>query len=158
MRGAGRYALKALAAASVGLLGCGGRPQVHPVEGKLLVGGRPAANARLAFHPLGGGASGARVPVATTWEHGTFRLTTYASGDGAPAGEYAVTVVWPDDSLALDECADPVAHDRLAGSYSDPARTTLRVTIRPGRNEVPLRVAVARSWSLPRQRDEAGRK
>src|SRR5262245_42998497 len=94
----------ALAFALGCLVGCGGeeRVKVHPVEGKLSVSGTPAANARIAFHPLGRPSN--PLPVATTDADGAFRLTTFQAGDGAPEGEYAVTVIWPDVSLPQDEC------------------------------------------------------
>src|SRR5262245_25475123 len=75
-----------------------GRIEVDPVVGKLLVNGVPAANAMVAFHPLGTGGPAALRPVGVTGPDGTFCLTSYEAGDGAPAGEYAVTAVWPDYS------------------------------------------------------------
>lgn len=129
------------------------RIAVHPVGGKLLVADRPAANARLAFHPVGGG--GLR-PVGVTGPDGGFALTTYSSGDGAPEGEYVVTVLWPNDTLPADECeiVNPANHDRLGGLYLDPAKSELRATVRPGRNEITLHATVGgSSWNLPRLRD-----
>lgn len=144
-----------LIAMSCGLAGCE-RPAVHPVVGKLTVGGQSAAYAFLAFHPLAEGGAGARLAVGTAAADGTFRLTTFAAGDGAVAGEYAVTVVWPDTSIPRDECADPVAHDRLNGQFANSTKTPLRATVRPGPNEVSLKVALAGNWSLPKMRDRMG--
>ena len=126
------------------LPGCesGGRAKVYPVEGKVVVSGQPAANAQLAFHPQGERVSRTPLPVGTTGPDGAYRLTTYAAGDGAPAGEYAVTIVWPDDSIPHDDCADHDDHDRLHGRYADPAKTQLRATIRPEHNEVTLRATL----------------
>lgn len=125
------------------LAGCDGSHQttLYPVAGTLTVSGQPAANAMVAFHPLDQAGSQTALPVASTGPDGTYRLMTYAAGDGAPAGEYAVTVVWPDDSQPWDECAEEVTHDRFKGRYADPARSPWRVTVGPGANEVPLRVA-----------------
>ncbi|MDG3008213.1 hypothetical protein [Paludisphaera mucosa] len=123
------------------LVGCGDSREtaVHPVAGKLTVGGRPAANAMIAFHPLDRAGLPTALSVASTGSDGAYRLTTYTAGDGAPAGEYAVTVVWPDDSQPHDECEDVVMHDRFKGRYADPARSPWRVAVGPGANEVPLR-------------------
>src|SRR5436309_2599834 len=90
------------------LTGCGNEERVPlcPVAGKLFVAGMPAGNANIYFYPCDPGQQ--RVPVAVTAPDGTFRLTTICSGDGAPEGHYAVTVVWPDHSLPRDECADPL--------------------------------------------------
>ena len=127
------------------LVGCGGshKAAVYPVAGTLTVSGQPAANAMVAFHPLDQAGSQTTLPVASTGPDGTYRLTTYAAGDGAPVGEYAVTVVWPDDSQPHDECEDVVKHDRFKGRYADPAKSPWRVTVGPGTNEVPLRAAPA---------------
>jgi hypothetical protein len=143
-----------LAAAVVGLAGCGGpdRVPVHPVAGTLLVGGRPAANAHVVFHPTDGAV--AVRPVAVTGPDGVYRLTTFAAGDGAPAGGYVVTVFWPADTMPADpcDCPDPSAHDRLRGAYLDPARSPLRAAVVPGENRVELRAEVgAEGWNLPRR-------
>ncbi len=124
----------------ISLVGCGGPREaaVYPVAGTLTVGGQPAANAMVAFHPLDRAGSPPALPVASTGPDGTYRLMTHAAGDGAPAGEYAVTVVWPDDSQPRDECAAIVTADRLEGRYADPARSPWRVRVGPGTNEVPL--------------------
>jgi hypothetical protein len=79
---------------SVALLtpGCSrGTRKVYPVRGQVLVGGWPAARASIAFHPVGTAADDLR-PTAQTDDQGYFTLTSYAAGDGAPEGEYAVTV------------------------------------------------------------------
>lgn len=136
--------------------GCGGkdagRVAVYPVEGRVFVAGRPAGNARLAFHPLGGGGPAAVYPVGVTLADGTFRLTTYTAGDGAPAGEYVVTMTWPHPLMPVDECecVDPATHDRLQSLYADPATSQLRATVRPGPNAITIQATVGgRGWNLP---------
>jgi hypothetical protein len=106
------------------------RAAVYPVEGQLRVGGVPAANAHVTFHPV---AESGFLPVGRTGPDGRFTLTTFAPGDGAPAGEYVVTVVWPNDAIPFDECADVTTHDWLNRFYADPAARRLVVTVRPGR-------------------------
>lgn len=136
------------------------RVHVHPVEGKLAVSGRPAGNSHVVFHPIEKGDSIPRYPVANTRPDGSFRLTTYAAGDGAPAGEYVVTVVWVNEAIPVDECegADLMTHDRLCGLYADPATSQLRATVRPGHNEITLQAAAGgRGWNLP-QLPDAGKK
>src|SRR5262245_3943786 len=75
--------------------GCRQQPEqeIFAVEGVLTVNGEPAANASLAFHPQSGHAN-PLCPVGRTDNQGRFRLTTHSCFDGAPAGDYAVTVVW----------------------------------------------------------------
>jgi hypothetical protein len=76
-------------------------PALHAVEGKVLVNGEPAENLNVAFHPLDGDKN-LFCPVGRTNNKGIFHLMTRSGGDGAPAGEYSVTLVWPDG--LLDEC------------------------------------------------------
>jgi hypothetical protein len=135
------------------LTGCGnnGRLNTYPVEGKLFVAGMPAGNANVYFYPLDPGQQ--RVPVAITAPDGSFRLTTLRPGDGAPPGRYDVTVIWPDYAIPRDECADPL-HDRLKLQCADRNKTKLHAVVRPGKNEVVLRVATpGGGWSFPRKRD-----
>lgn len=68
-----------------------------------------------------------------TRRDGSFELTTYAMNDGAPEGDYKVTVTWPDESMPVDECEclDPILHDRLSGKHANPETTELLVTIFP---------------------------
>ena len=46
-----------------------------------------------------------------------------------------------------------LTHDRLKGRYADPAKSPLRATVAAGPNDIPLRAALAGSWSMPRLRD-----
>lgn len=68
-----------------------GRLPVHPVEGNVTLDGKPLANALVALHPRESG-EGRIVGRGQTDADGKFRISTYDSGDGAPEGEYAVTV------------------------------------------------------------------
>lgn len=117
------------------------RESVHPVAGTLIIDDATAANAALAFHPICKEQAKYTRPVAVTGEDGEYRLTTYVSGDGAPAGEYIVTVIWPDDLIPIDECdcVDPIQHDRLQGRYANPQTSQLRALIHPGANDLLLR-------------------
>jgi hypothetical protein len=60
-----------------------------------------------------------------------FELTTYATNDGAPTGEYAITVYWPDPSKkprSEDEESD-LPPDLLQGGFATRQKTPLRATI-----------------------------
>lgn len=74
--------------------GCGGdgSPARYPVEGQVLVGSKPVAEATVIFHPLQGAPAELPKPMGTTDAEGRFRLTTLTPSDGAAPGEYAVTV------------------------------------------------------------------
>src|SRR5438270_6044767 len=69
-----------------------GREPVFPVQGQVLFQGKPATGAQVVFQRVG---TGGNAPVRASGQvdtAGKFVLTTYAAGDGAPAGEYEVTV------------------------------------------------------------------
>src|SRR6516162_2916123 len=76
--------------------GCGqGRKTVYPVYGKVLTAGeKPAEGALVVFHPLGAATTESTKPLAYVKNDGSFALTTYTQADGAPEGEYAITIEW----------------------------------------------------------------
>jgi len=103
-------------------------PTLYAVEGKVLVNGKPAENVNVAFHPLDGDRN-LFCPVGRTNGKGIFHLTTRYDADGAPAGEYSVTLVWPDG--LIDECdgPDPALHDRLKGFYAQADHSQFQVRV-----------------------------
>jgi hypothetical protein len=103
-------------------------PTLYAVEGKVLVNGEPAENLNVAFHPLDGDKS-RFCPVGRTNNKGIFHLMTRSGADGAPAGEYRVTLVWPDGLIDECECIDPTLHDRLKGLYAKAAQSTFQVSV-----------------------------
>lgn len=117
-----------------GLFGCGsksGEVRVVPVEVKVVHDGKPVAKAQVALHPEtepGPGVLPAR-PNGVTDDSGHFKPTSYRPGDGAPEGEYRVTVVLApilSGAGTDDEVRGP---DRFNGRYANPASTPLRVAI-----------------------------
>src|SRR6266508_6086541 len=106
--------------------GCGSpdpHKPVFPVRGSVLVAGKPPVKALVVFHPLNEPDSKVPRPTGEVAADGAFSLSTYATGDGAPAGEYAVTVLWLAGSSAIGGDAESGV-DRLGKRYSDP-RTTV---------------------------------
>ena len=100
-----------------------GRPPTYAVAGKVLNGNKPVANATIVFHPADPTPDAVK-PRGTTRADGTFTLTTYDGNDGAPAGEYRVTVEqWlagrPDDGPS----------NRLNPKLSKPDSSGLRATV-----------------------------
>jgi hypothetical protein len=120
-----------LALAAVLLTSCGKKPPLKPVfsvSGKLVDGGQPAGRALIFFHPVGAHGQGTLRPVAKVAADGTFRVSTYAANDGAPAGEYALAVVWPD--VPKDAPADwDEGPDRLKGRCSKPQSSPWKVRV-----------------------------
>ncbi len=132
------------------LCGCGAeqepRPALQPAQGKLLINGEPAPGAMLVLSPADGktlNARGSR-PRANVGEDGTFQVTTYQSGDGAPAGEYLVGILWfdnPDSSHPWDQ---------LGNKYANPETTGIRISIQEGENQLePIAIDNARLVKRP---------
>jgi len=133
--------LAAAAAALVASLaaGCGnGKPEAVPAGGKVMFNKTtPAAGALVVFHPadpafekrIGG------KPFARVKDDGTFALTTFAEGDGAPEGEYGVTVDWrgkaKDAKFSFGE-GGAAGVPLLNPKYSNPQQPSLRATVKKG--------------------------
>jgi hypothetical protein len=74
----------------LGLAGCSGaKSKTYPVEGVVTEDGVPVDGATVTFNPT---TEGGVIATGRTDSKGEFHLTTYTSGDGAVAGEYAVTI------------------------------------------------------------------
>ena len=67
-------------------------------------------------------------PQAVVAADGSFRLTTFINHDGAPAGDYYVTVYWPAPGPEDETRPRP---DLLGGRYADPRTTPLTATVPP---------------------------
>src|SRR5262245_61447417 len=86
------------AAWSLACSSCGGPEGLHPVYGKVLYKGEPAAGATVYFHREGGiDPAKPVIPSGVVDEEGNYSLSTLDVGRGAPAGKYAVLVMWPRD-------------------------------------------------------------
>lgn len=113
-----------------------GREPVFPVRGTVLVDGQPAENALVVFHAVGASETETLRPNGRTAADGSFALGTYESSDGAPAGDYVATVIWPE--TASGPMPDPdSAPDRLRGRYAVPQRSPLRARVEQTENELP---------------------
>jgi hypothetical protein len=124
-----------LALCGLVLCGCGAeevRPDLQPARGTLTINGRPALGAMLVLHPAGAepfDSRGTR-PRATVAGDGSFELTTYQTGDGAPVGDYDVAVLW-----FVDPNAD-APRDKLGGRLADPKKSGIRLSVKSGVSEL----------------------
>ncbi len=124
------------AVAAVALTSCSRNAEripVFPVSGTLTYQSSPATGALVAFHAVDSPLPGALQPNGKVADDGTFQLTTYESGDGAPVGTYAVTVFWPEPPASPVEAPDS-GPDRFRGRYLDPKTSTWRVNVTEGTN------------------------
>lgn len=121
------------------LVGCGKKQKpLYPVTGQVVAGPakKPAVGAVLFFHPVEKDAGAVGMPMAEVDQDGRFALTTRISKDGAPAGDYLITVIWPPIRKSLFE---PEEGDRLKGAFADVQQAKIRFTVLPATsNEVPL--------------------
>lgn len=120
---------------AIALIGCGSGPRdglsKYPVHGKVLINGAPQAGivVRFVLSAEEKTKSSGRYPVGVTDTNGEFRLSTNGTEDGAVAGEYAVTFLWP-------ERKDPPVGDHFRGAYSRADSPPFRATVNPEKNEL----------------------
>ena len=80
-------------------------------------------------------------PAAETGLDGKFKLTTFETYDGAPAGQYNVMVRWgPRPQSAAGEARPERGKrppDRLRGRYMNPQTSGLTATVEEQATEVP---------------------
>lgn len=118
-------------------VGCGpnsdGRPARQPTSGRVTYNGKPASGALVMLWPMPVNKTDwqAVKPQGVAGDDGTFHLISYEPGDGAPAGEYAITVRWSGPNA-------PPGPDLLGDRYSDPLKPLRKVTIHEGKNEIPV--------------------
>jgi hypothetical protein len=122
---------------------CSSKAKLFAVRGRVLVKDKPAAGVLVMFLPPAQGDPKAALPVATTAEDGTFSLAT-DDEDGAPAGDYIVTMQWQQivpmpvrkkgESISGKTNNDPV--DKFRGRYLD-RKKGFNVRVEKKDNELP---------------------
>ena len=115
------------------------RPPLFPVQGEVYYQGKPAAGASVFFLPIDRATSLASegVPYGVVGADGTFHLGTFAADDGAPAGDYSVTVIWETQPASRDD----EALNLLPRRYASPATSGLRARVVKGETKLdPFRL------------------
>jgi hypothetical protein len=130
---------------SLSLLVCSGcKPsgQFHPAKGTVLVGGKPATGVVVTLVPEGDPKGSTPTASGKVSEDGAFSLNTYAADTrtvhkGARPGRYIVLLAWA--PALTRENLDQInpGTDLLAGRYSDPTTSPLRVEVAKGGAELP---------------------
>lgn len=95
-----------------------------PATGSVSVNGKPAEKARVTLHHEGNWGGLPIVPYGWTDADGKFVLETYGLKDGAPAGQYRVTIVWP-----APHTGRGLGPDKLGGKYNKADNSELTATI-----------------------------
>ncbi len=112
------------------LIGCGGDDGKLPlvsVKGKVTLDGKPHGPATLTLQPTGGGQEEKRPVIGGIVEaDGSFALTTYTTGDGAPPGDYEATLGAASGGA---DANDPTASAMAAMGGGGPSTAPLKVTV-----------------------------
>lgn len=116
--------------------GCSGQDDwqasTYPARGSVVINGEPPVNLIVTFHPVDASVD---VRQSEPWgivkEDGSYSLRTYEPDDGAPPGEYQVTLLWRNDLKVPD------GKDRLGFAYSKPEQSQWRFTVKKGKNTFP---------------------
>ncbi len=119
-------------------VGCSGSKQtpVYPVRGQVLLNGKPLPQAIVTFHPNGAGPD-APAPSAQTDAEGRYTLTSFESGDGAPEGDYAVSLVCFRARELRKGSDEDSARNIVPVRYANAATSRLTAKVSPGANELP---------------------
>ena len=120
------------------LVGCGKAKEpwevAYPTQGVIKYQGKPLANAQITLVPEDADFPDTVRPRGYTKEDGTFQLSTYSEGDGAPEGKYKVLamrfpVVGPKESPSQ-------APNNLPRKYASPDTTDLKVEVQADKTEL----------------------
>ena len=126
-----RFATLFVAGLALMPLACRGdatHPPTFTVTGKVTIDGKPAEKATVVFHPVGKSGADAVKSRGQVGADGTFTLTTYSGNDGAPAGDYVVTVqLW-----AAGVRSDESPSNRLNPKFATPETSGLSATVLAG--------------------------
>ena len=112
---------------ALAITGCSkGGPEIvrlptSPVTGVIHVNGEPTAMVEVSCRPDAGSSEINYAVIAVSDEDGAFKLGTYESGDGLPAGSYTLTFNWIEMGLT--------PKDKFKGKYANPAKSEQKFTV-----------------------------
>ena len=124
------------------LAGCGpGFPETADVSGRVTYAGKPVPEGRVLFWPEEG-----RPAMGKIEPDGTYKLTTFAEGDGATPGVHKVTIKatkvhFPGGGAAAAEAqgassGQPVVQWLVPQKYERAETTPLTADVQPGENTI----------------------
>ncbi len=110
--------------------------KLYPVKGKVIVDGKPVEGALLTMYAKSSEPKLQQAVTATTKSDGSYAVGTYEPEDGAPAGEYTVTIFhFPPDAQAI-MMRTGVVPNLLPAQYSDPMKSSLTIEVKEQANEI----------------------
>jgi hypothetical protein len=115
---------------------------VFPAEGKVVFEGQPLASATICLHPTGGKDIHFPRPRAVSGGDGSFIVGTYGTEDGAPVGEFKVTVQCFRQLHKVENESEgaPLPRNVLPARLANPETSRLTVRIQEGENHIPTLV------------------
>ncbi len=131
-----------IAVALLFLAGCGrSLPETAPVTGRITLDGNPVPKGRIVFVPDEG-----RPAIGAIQPDGTYRLTTFAPGDGAVLGHHTVTIQANEviggavpgsfeEEIEKGQRGGVLRH-LVPEQYNSPKHSGLSVQVGPGPNEI----------------------
>lgn len=136
------------AVAAVLVAGCHSQPDVrktYPVAGTLMVNGAPAPAGIIVFlTPQFAEADKYPIhPRGLTAEGGAFKITTYNSDDGAPEGEYVVTVEWPKPAVLSSYASGDLFGGAFAKVDVNQSNPAFRVNVAKGGAKMSIDLTIA---------------
>ncbi|MCC7421637.1 MAG: carboxypeptidase regulatory-like domain-containing protein [Planctomycetaceae bacterium] len=135
------------------LSGCGGAPvgtkplpKTVPVTGIVTMNDKPLSSATVTFFPQN--TAGGIECYGITDDDGKFKLTQIRGAEGAPPGDYKVTIsrfVKKDGTpIKMDGSVAPAnvdAVETMPPQYNSPTDTILTVKVAEGGGEIPLKLS-----------------
>lgn len=129
-----RAAVALSVVALVGLVGCGGRPRTAVVRGTVTYQGKPVPHGTVNFIPAAGPAATGEIGRA-----GSYRLTTFKSGDGAILGTHKVVIIAMEDmGDRAVEAWSPLPPPLVPLKYTSLGTTDLQVEVKDEENVIDL--------------------
>ena len=101
---------------------------VYQATGSVTLAGQSIGGGVITLHPYRTDFQMLVKPRGTLKKDGTFTLTTFNPNDGAPAGEYLVTVTWNREVVGVDGEVGP-GPNVLPLAYSSPETSSLKLKI-----------------------------
>jgi len=122
-----------VAFASLGCSKTDNHVPVFPVTGTIKYQGKPINGAFVTLEPkaIVDGVAGAR---ATVQADGTFAVSTFNGGDGAPEGDYTLTVQWYKPIVRNNELVG--GPNALPAKYASAKTSGLHVSVAAGENQL----------------------
>lgn len=115
------------------------RIEVFPVTGKVTFAGQIPSGAQIVLHAVNRTEPCDVAPSATVKPDGTFAISAYEQGDGAPAGEYVATVHWF-KIIPKDGTAGP---NVIPALYTSAKTSPIKISVKDGATVVPPITIVA---------------